>query len=683
MVATLTPPPGTQVAKVLLETRLPQLAHVFDYALPAELANKVKFGQRVKVPLRSGAQQVFGWIVGFATKSEYPGKLAQISAVIGDVPLLTPEIWELAGQLADRAAGSTCDILRLAIPGRHARAEKKFLTITAQADITDIAQARAAQLQARSAAAQKQPHEGINLIAELQDAKRLAYTASHGVVRLATGQWVGGWAKTLAVSAAEILGSGKSVIVCVPDWRDLEQATAAISAEITAVLELEPAEYMVRFDAKQSPEKRFYQFLQTLLGGPKIVIGNRSVVYAPVYQLGAIIMWDEADTLLAEPLAPYVHPRDAALQRQLNSGCGLLFMSHARSAEIQRLIEVKYVSESVIQPRRTKIRHAAMSANADEFAGRIPEIALRLIRQEADNGPVLVQVAKPGYASALVCQTCQLKASCMRCKGPLGAPQSADKLQCLWCLEQVINWRCADCGNKTWHLASAGTLLTAERLQQMFQGYRVLVADGDNVIERVDSRPAIVVATVGAEPLAAGGYSAVVLLDAERLLAIPTLRAAEDCLRWWENAAAKAGPQAVCMLASGAGAAVQAFLRGQSAAFLRQELSERAELRYPPAVRVAAVTGELQTLKNALRYIAEIAETEVLEPVQIEKETWRAVIRCSYRAAPQVAKILRAQIVAAAAGRFTPTRARPKPKSTQGLRVKFDDRSIFDEPLRY
>src|SRR5699024_1584982 len=102
-------------------------------------------------------------------------------------------------------------------------------------------------------------------------------------------------------------------------------------------------------------------FLRALDHEPRIIIGNRSAVYAPAHELGAILMWDDGDPVLAEPLAPYVHARDAALVRAGQAGAGLFFAAHARSAEVQRLVDIGYVRAQQNPPRRTKILHADAS----------------------------------------------------------------------------------------------------------------------------------------------------------------------------------------------------------------------------------------------------------------------------------------------------------------------------------
>ena len=105
----------------------------------------------------------------------------------------------------------------------------------------------------------------------------------------------------------------------------------------------------------------------------------------------------------------------------------------------------------------------------------------------------------------------------------------------------------------------------------------------------------LVVATPGAEPVADGGYGAVLLLDTWALLTRADLRAGEEALRRWLAAAALARPAPaggrVVVVADGALAAVQALLRWDPAWFAARELAERRELGFPPAVRMASVTG--------------------------------------------------------------------------------------------
>lgn len=664
-----------RVAQVLLDSALPQLDHLFDYAVPDELAAELEIGHRVRVPFRSQNRRSHGYVISFTDTSDFGGELQPIAEIVGSVPQLKPEIWHLARTIADRAGGSASDILRLAIPQRMVRAEKQHLAGTAP------------DPGAADTPFEPEPHERET--AELLvSGARLAVTASHGPERLGTGEWVGGWAVRLARAALSVYASGHSVILVAPDYRDVDQLHDVLASLGHAGV--------VRVDSRQSGSARYAGFLRALDAVPRIVLGNRSAVYAPAHRLGAILVWDDGDPLLAEPLAPYVHARDAALVRASSPASedgdvpGLMFAAHARSMEVQRLVDLGYVQVESAPPRRTRIVSAEAVQNDEVFGGRVPDFAARMIREGLENGPVLVQVAMPGYAPIAVCGGCGERARCLACTGPIGfsGPRRA---VCRWCGEQASGWRCGECGSHDLAQRGMGSERTVEQFQQQFPGVRVVLSDGEHPHERVDSRPALIVATRGAEPIAAGGYRAVVLLDAERLLGFESLRAGEDCLRWWQNAAALAAPEARCVLATGAGPVVQAFITGRTDEWLRSELSDRRQLRYPPAVRVASVTGGRAEVDRALTALGDLPGVDVLGPAHLPAtpagraqpatgaNLVRAIVRFDYGQGAEVAKRLRGALVSDAAGSSSrvagrvPGRARP-----EALRLRFDDRGVFD-----
>lgn len=673
-------PNGRPVAQVLLDSALPQLDHLFDYAIPPELAEVLRVGQRVRVPFRSQQRKAFGYVVGFSEASSFGGELSPVAELVSPVPQLTPEVFALVRAVADRAGGSAGDIIRLAIPTRQVRIEKQHLAAAAAAH--DDAPQSGPESGAEPELDGLEVSEADAIATRLTAGERLALTASHGPVRLATGEWVGGWAKQLASIAISVFAEGRSAIIALPDYRNLDQVLDALSA-----LGHDGA---VRVDSRQSNGERYASFLRALDQVPRIIVGNRSAVYAPAHALGAILMWDDGDPLFAEPLTPYVHARDSALVRAEQSGAGLFFAAHARSAEVERLTLIGYVDPQVNPPRRTRVIHADASIAPDAFAGRVPEYAAWTIREGLKTGPVLVQVATPGYAPVSVCGDCGDLARCGACGGPIGF-RVAGRAACRWCGQHAGGWACASCRGNRLAERGMGSARTVEQFERQFRGARVVLSDGDHPRESVDARPALVVATRGAEPIAAGGYRAVVLLDVERLLSLENLRAGEDCLRWWENAAALAAPDGYCLVASGGGPVVQAFVTGRTEEWLRAELSDRQALRYPPAVRVASVTGGIQEVDRALAALRTpdtLTGVEVLGPTPVLSRDpalrdasgiARAIVRFEYARGAEVAKRLRGALVADAAGASSrqkgraPGRARP-----EALRLRFDDRGVFD-----
>ena len=108
------------IARVLVDLPLAHLDRPFDYLVPARLDTEAVPGCRVRV--RFAGQLVDGYLLERAETSEHQGRLARLERVISPEPVLTPEIFDLARAVADRYAGTLADVLRLAIPPRHATA---------------------------------------------------------------------------------------------------------------------------------------------------------------------------------------------------------------------------------------------------------------------------------------------------------------------------------------------------------------------------------------------------------------------------------------------------------------------------------------------------------------------------------------------------------------------------------
>jgi primosomal protein N' (replication factor Y) len=140
------------------------------------------------------------------------------------------------------------------------------------------------------------------------------------------------------------------------------------------------------------------------------------------------------------------------------------------------------------------------------------------------------------------------------------------------------------------------------------------------VLPAVPDEPALVIATPGAEP--AARYAAALLLDGWALLARPSLRSDEEALRRWMAAAALVGPGGTVLVHADAALPVtQALIRWDPVTFAERTLAERADLRFPPAVRMAAVTGDADAVATVLAAVPEPPpghRLDVLGPVPIE-----------------------------------------------------------------
>jgi primosomal protein N' (replication factor Y) len=228
-------------------------------------------------------------------------------------------------------------------------------------------------------------------------------------------------------------------------------------------------------------------------------------------------------------------------------------------------------------------------------------------------------VPRRGYLAAIACGRCRAQARCAACGGPLEIGGSHEVPDCRWCGALAADWTCARCGSGRLRALVTGAARTAEELGRAFPAVPVLTSGGQHVLATVGAEPALVIATPGAEPVAPEGYAAALLLDGWALLGRPSLRAAEEALRRWLNAAAlvrPAGP--VVVLAEATLPAVQALIRWDPVSFSERELAERAELGFPPAVRMASVTGVPEAVAEFVGSAGLPAQAEVLGPVAAE-----------------------------------------------------------------
>ena len=404
---------------------------------------------------------------------------------------------------------------------------------------------------------------------------------------------------------------------------DLALAEAALAAAVGETA-------FVSLAAQLGPAERYRRWLSVLRGQVRVVAGTRAAMFAPVAGLGLVALWDEGNDLHAEPRAPYPHARDVLLLRAHRAGAAALLGGYARTAEAAQLIATGWAkplaaNRQTVRAVAPAIRTAGDDAELarDEAArtARMPSLALRTARDALAAGPVLVQVPRRGYLAAVACQRCGTRIRCGACAGPVALGGPAQQLRCGWC-GAPAGQTCPACGGTALRALVTGERRTAEELGRAFPGVTVLTSSGPEVLAAVDGTPAIVIATPGAEPRAGGRYAAAILLDGWALLARPSLRAAEEALRRWMNAAAlvRPGPSGgtVIVMADQALPAVQALIRWDPATYADRELAERAELRFPPAVRMAALTGADDDVRELLGAVTLPGQGEVLGPVSAQ-----------------------------------------------------------------
>jgi primosomal protein N' (replication factor Y) (superfamily II helicase) len=611
------PAAALPVARVAVDVPLAHLDRTFDYRVPEHLDAVAAPGVRLRV--RFAGRLVDGFLLERVAESGHDGTLAWVEKVVSPEPVLTAEVAALCRAVADRYAGVLADVLRLAVPPRHARVE---------AEVPAPREAHAPDPAPAPAGGWDRYPRGPALLEALAGGR-----AAHAVWQALPGE---AWAQRLAEAAAATAAAGRGALLVVPDQRDVAALHAACAARLGA-------DGVVALTAELGPAERYRRWLAVRRGLVRVVVGTRSAVFAPVPRLGLLAVWDDGDDLHAEPRAPYPHVRDVLVLRAHAAGAALLVAGFARTAEAHLLVESGWAREVVAD--RAAVRAAAPRVTAlgetegqlvrdpDARAARLPAVAFEAARAALAAGrPVLVQVPRAGYLPWLSCDACREPAKCRHCAGPLGLPgrraaespaepQRAAAAHCRWCGRVEPAFRCGACGSQRLRASVVGSGRTAEELGRAFPGTPVRSSGGGApVLAGVPGGPELVVATPGAEPVAAAGYGAALLLDGWALLSRPDLRVAEETLRRWLGAAALVVPHVeggrVVVVADTGLPIVQALVRWDPAGHAAAELAGRAEVGFPPAVRMAAVEGTAAALAEVLAALP--ADVEVLGPVELE-----------------------------------------------------------------
>ena len=633
------------VARVRVDSTLPQVDRTFDYRVPAELSEDAAPGARVRV-LFNG-HEMTGYIEERAATTDWTRtSLLPLKSVLSRVPSVAPEIFALAEALADRYASTVANVLRLAVPPRIAALDKKYAPLlpgyesaylgkparvnVPENSAEDATESNPEHAEPESSAASAasthaDPYawlatpgapapfvldppalnpdapDAASVFSDYENGAEFiedvaAGAATRAVMTVLPGHLEHTWADVLATALAAAATSGRGAIAVVPTAKNLDLLEAALAERL-------PADSFVRLSSDSTPHTRYHGFVKARLGRVPVVIGTRAAAYAPVANLGLVVCWDDGDSSLVERRAPYCHARDVLLLRAAAENTAALFAGFSMSSEAARLVRTRWASH--VRAPRALVRDYSprIFSTGSEFElardplaamARIPHLAFEHARRALARGPVLVQVARSGYIPSFSCERCRMPARCGECSGPLSVASGSSVPSCSWCGRLAQQWRCSECGFTHWRYSAAGATRTAEELGRAFPNVPVISSAGDHVRASVGPEPALVVATPGAEPVAFGGYAAALLLDADKMLRFDSLRAPEAALRRWLNAAALVRPAALegtVVTTASPSPVEQALVRWDPAWFARKELEERAQTGLPPAVRTAAVTG--------------------------------------------------------------------------------------------
>ena len=547
------------------------------------MADDAQPGVRVKV--RFAGQDVDGFVIERAATTEHTGRLQPLRRVVSAEPVLTPDVAALTGAVAARYAGTRSDVLRLAVPPRHATAEKQ----AARAGARD--RRRRVDAEPASSTTRRRRRSSTALRRRRVPAGRLdgRCPATTGPTLLAE-----------AVVADRARRPRRAGLRARPPRPRPARRGADRAARRGPPRRARPPTPARRSATAPSWPSRAERV--------RVVVGTRAAAFAPVHDLGLVAIWDDGDDLHAEPRAPYPHAREVLLMRAQETGCAAV-LGGARPQRRGGVPPAHRLGHRGGRAPRACVRErisVGLTGDSERDldrdprarSARLPSEALQLLREAVQHGPVLVQAPRVGLRDPAGLRPLPHAGPLPVCPGPLRlrGPARAARVPLVRAPRRragpAPSAAAAACARRC-----SATPRTAEEIGRAFPGVTVRSRpSGERVLAEVDDQPAIVVATPGRR---AGGAGRLRRRGAARHLAAAgprrpaRHRGGAAPLGQRRRAGAPAAAAAGCWRsATRPTPALQALVRWDPAGFARREIDERVSAHLPPASRVATVTGE-------------------------------------------------------------------------------------------
>ncbi|MBV9010186.1 MAG: primosomal protein N', partial [Verrucomicrobia bacterium] len=628
-----------------------------DYAIPETLAGRLGVGARVRVPFREAS--ALATVVALLEESAAKG-IREIEAVAGDGATLSEPLLELARWISLYYCCPIETVMRSFLPQVIRRAEvgwKKQQVVeiapAASAEVIETIRRRAprqAEL-LEELAKQRSPIAAAEILQRLSlNAATMRTLAARGLVVLteaaiardphAREQFVANpelvlneeqaaaFAKISAAIAApengrpilvhgvtgsgkteiylhairETLARGKTAIVLVPEISLTPQTVERFKSRFA-----DDQEIVAVLHSHLSEGERHDEWHKVHSGRAKIVIGARSAVFAPLKNLGLIVVDEEHETSYKQEEAPRYHARDVAVVRAKIEKCVVVLGSATPSIEsynnaLTHKYELATLTQRVDNCQMPLIRIVDLrqERRADRAATILSEklrvaIADRLTKREQ----TILFLNRRGFSTSLLCSNCGKPRDCPNCSVALTFHRSMSRLSCHLCGHTAaVPKRCPECGEAALIYAGFGTEKVEEIVSAMFPEAVVKRMDADSMTRKEAYRETLrafragkIDILVGTQMIAKGlhfpNVTLVGIINADLALHLPDFRAGERTFQLLTQVAGRAGrgetPGEVFVQSyTPFSPSIQFARHHDFAGYVEQELEFRERCDFPP-----------------------------------------------------------------------------------------------------
>lgn len=652
------------IAKVVLDTYLDK---ALDYSIPLHLSERVAIGSRVRVPLKN--RSVLGIVTGFSDESQI-ANLKPILEVLGERPLVPPILLRLAEWMASYYLCSLDAAIRAVLP--HAIRSEKIAPQTIKI-VKLIQNLSADEIETLSKRAPKQaqvvqtlltqPEKEISvkkleeevgkchqLLRSLQSAgiiklvetpiqrdpygnEQFLQTSQlvlnseqekalreilHAVENPATTKpillhGVTGSGKTeVYLQIVElVLHLGKTAIILIPEISLAPQTVERFKSRF-AHLQKEVAV----LHSNLSEGQRYDEWFKIQTGAARVVIGARSAIFAPIQNLGIIIVDEEHDTSYKQEETPKYHARDMAVVRSRLEPCAILLGSATPSAESYynvtigkyTLLELPHRVDGKKLPIIRIIDMKIQNKKAGSVQGVLsPQLAEAIQNRLDKREQIILFLNRRGHSTSLQCPTCGYVEMCTECSVAMTYHRQDEKLVCHICGQtKRAPKQCAKCGDKGILFFGVGTQKIEEIIRQRFPDARIQRMDSDSMASRDAHRTALskfrarqIDILIGTQMIAKGldfpGVTLVGIINADLALYLPDFRASERTFQLLTQVAGRAGRgdvegEVLVQTYSPENPAIQFARHHDFQGFWEQENEFRRQFGHPPYSRLFLLT---------------------------------------------------------------------------------------------
>ena len=569
------------IAKVEPLTTARALRGPFDYRLPAEMAG-LEVGSVVRVPF--GRRRELGVVVGLAATSELPAeRLAEpLEALEAGVPA---ELVRLGLWVAREYCSTPSRGLRLVLPPGVGVRRRRSRPPLEHPEVGAAATARP-----RLLAEQERAVETV--VAALDgEAGAPRSLLLHGV----TGS---GKTEVYLAAVEAALARGRGAIVLVPEIGLAPQAVARFRARL--------GDRFAVLHSALTPGQRYDEWRRLRDGEARVCVGPRSAVFAPIRDLGLIVVDEEHDPSYKQEGDPCYDAR--AVARHRAAQCGAALLAGTATPRPESWLELPRVElPRRVDGRRMPPVELVDMRGADPRSGPLHAgtwAALEEVRRAG--AKAIVMVNRRGFAPWLTCRSCGRHWDCPNCDVSLVVHRDAGRLVCHHCAHaEPLPRACPDCDSTTLSRAGVGTEQLEATLAERLDPMPVFRLDSDvaagrgahaRILAGFDEAESGVL--VGTQMVAKGhDFPEVTLsaiVDADATLRFPDFRAGERTFAMVAQLAGRsgrgeAGGKVIVQTLAPAAPSIARAAGHDSAGFLAEELERRRPLRYPPYSHLARV----------------------------------------------------------------------------------------------